>query len=448
MTKHLDTLHEAVSRLVAVWADAEDATGLGRARLMSANESLAALQHVIDGLRVEVAAGIAVESRRELRPESLAKQQGYRTAVQLIAATTGTSTGEASRLVALGEATAPRSDLLGARRPARYPLAQRALAAGTLGAPAAGLIIALLDRVRLKVDTERLAQAEALLIEKSVGLSLDEVRKLIARAEAHLDPDCVAPREEENRAQRAVRMYERNGRLHLDAEFDTESGAPVKAAIEGYVTAVFAARRNAIDPEAPDADHRTIAQLQADALSALCAHGLGCDQGAPALAGATVVVRIGLDDLVAGTGHGAIDGIDQPVSAGAIRRMAAGGGVIPAVLGSGSEILDWGREKRFFTRAQRLALVERDGGCAMCSLPPSMTRAHHLDWWNRDNGRTGLGRGVLLCESCHHRVHDNGWEIRIDGTGTAAKVWFLPPPYVDPLRTPRLGGIARYTLAA
>jgi hypothetical protein len=55
---------------------------------------------------------------------------------------------------------------------------------------------------------------------------------------------------------------------------------------------------------------------------------------------------------------------------------------------------------------------------------------------------------VLLCESCHHRIHDNGWEIRIDGSGVASKVWFIPPPYVDAARTPRLGGLARYTLAA
>jgi hypothetical protein len=243
-------------------------------------------------------------------------------------------------------------------------------------------------------------------------------------------------------------MFEREGRLHIDADVDVATGAPIKAAIEGHVTAVLNARAHALDPDAPDADRRSIAQLQADALADIAAHALGCDSNAPALAGATVIVRVGVNDLTDGTGYATIDGIDQPISISAARRMAASGGVIPYVLGTDSEILDWGREKRFFTRTQRLALVERDGGCAACTLPPSMTRAHHIDWWQRDLGRTDLNRGVLLCDNCHHRVHDNGWEIRIEGTGVTAKVWFIPPPSVDPERTPRLGGTVRYNLAA
>lgn len=141
-----------------------------------------------------------------------------------------------------------------------------------------------------------------------------------------------------------------------------------------------------------------------------------------------MVVRVHLDDLTAGTGFGTVDGVDTPVSIATVRRMAASGGVIPCVLGSAGELLDWGRERRLFTKAQRLALAERDGGCAMCGLPPDMTKAHHIAWWQRDAGPTDLSNGVLLCESCHHRIHDNGWEIRIDGAGAASRVWFIPPP--------------------
>ncbi|GAB3601098.1 HNH endonuclease [Microbacterium tumbae] len=447
-SKHLDVLHEAVNRLDAAWADAEGAGELGRLRLLAANDALGALHRLVDGLQAEVAAVIAHESRAELGSESLAKQQGFRSPSLMISATSGASAGEAARLVRVGEAVAPRADLRGAPLPAKYPAVRRALSCGVLGAPAASLIIALLDRVRLVAGPERVSEAEELLATRAIGLSLDEVRKLIVRTEAHLDPDGIAPAEEERRSRRALRVFERKGMLHLDGDFPVEDGAPIKAAIQGYVNATFASRAHALDPDAPDADRRTVPQLQADALSALCQHVIGCDADAPALAGVTVIVRVSLDDLTAGTGSGTVDGIDQPVSIGAVRRMAAGGGTIPAVLGTNSEILDWGREKRFFTRAQRLALVERDGGCAMCTLPPGMTRAHHLDWWTRDDGRTDLDRGILLCETCHHRIHDNGWEIRIDGAGVNARVWFIPPPHVDPQRTPRLGGNARYTLAA
>ncbi|WP_177243768.1 HNH endonuclease signature motif containing protein, partial [Microbacterium sp. AR7-10] len=39
-----------------------------------------------------------------------------------------------------------------------------------------------------------------------------------------------------------------------------------------------------------------------------------------------------------------------------------------------------------------------------------MTEVHHIDWWNRDTGPTDLTNGILLCSTCHHRIHDNGWE--------------------------------------
>jgi hypothetical protein len=257
----------------------------------------------------------------------------------------------------------------------------------------------------------------------------------------------VAPREDEARARRSLTMFERDGMLHVDLTTDVASGAPIKAAIQAYVTATFQARPAAPAPEAADADHRTVAMIQADALTAICEHASSCDNGRMPLTGATVVVRVSLADLESGSGAATIDGADRAVSISTCRRLAAGGGVIPLVLGGDSEILDWGREKRLFTRAQRLALVERDGGCAMCGLPPQMTKAHHIRWWARDEGATDLGNGVLLCESCHHRIHDNDWEIRIDG-GVKGRVWFVPPPNVDALRVPRLGGRARYDVAA
>lgn len=65
----------------------------------------------------------------------------------------------------------------------------------------------------------------------------------------------------------------------------------------------------------------------------------------------------------------------------------------------------------------------------------------------RDAGKTDLEDGLLVCTGCHHRIHDDGWDIEIDGTGVDATIWFLPPPWLDPQRTPHLGGAARYRLA-
>lgn len=446
MTNHLSPLREAVASLDAAWGAAADATELSRAQLVAVNAAIGVLQRRVDAVHAEVAAGIAHESRPELGPGSLAKEQGFRTPAKLIAATTGGSTGDALRLVKVGEATAARTNLIGDRLPSRYPAVQAALAAGTVSAQVAALIVAMLERVRVAAGAVRIAEGERLLVRQAPGLAVDDMRRLLQRAEAWLDPDGVPPREEELRAKRSTRMWERDGLFHLELVADAATAAPVKAAVRGYVTAAFAARTAAVEPDAVDADRRSVEQLQADALSLICAQALERQGDELPLAGATVIVRVGLDDLCAGDGVARIDGTDQPVSISAVRRMAADGGVIPWVMGGEGEVLDWGRRRRLFSRSQKLALTERDGGCAMCALPPEMTKVHHIDWWQRDTGRTDLRNGILLCETCHHRIHDNGWEIRIDGCGVAARVWFIPPPHVDPERTPRLGGRARFDL--
>ncbi|HEY5224221.1 MAG TPA: DUF222 domain-containing protein, partial [Microbacteriaceae bacterium] len=293
-------------------------------------------------------------------------------------------------------------------------------------------------------------------------IPLDLLFRLIREAEARLDQDGVAPREEELRSDRSVHIVQRrNGMTRMIAELDPESAAPVKAAIEAVVTHTLRARRDqerrnqqrrdgADDAQIADADTdgplfedlRTIPQLQADALTMIASHVLGCDQ-VPAAPSTTLVVRANLETLMEGVGFGQIDGIDQPVSAGTIRRLAATAGIIPMVMGTGSIPLDQGRAARLFSPAQRIALGERDGGCACCGLDIAYTQAHHIAWWKRDTGPTNLSNGVMLCPPCHVRTHNDGWIIRVDKHG---HVWFTPPPHVDPDQKPRLGGKARYGL--
>ncbi len=450
----LAVIDGALNDLRTAWTGGGDgplppASTLTGTRLIAVNDAMGLLRRLLDSAHADVATQIARESRPELGSDGLAKQQGFRNPAVLIAAATGTSTGDAIRLVKVGEATAPRTTLTGESAPARHPFVAAAHKAGRIGMLAASAIITMLDRAALRADRDSLDRAEQILCEQAVGMSIDQLAKVIARAEAHLDPDGLEPKERDARADRSLHIFERDGMLHFTGKLDPVTGAPVKTAIEAIVTADFRAALD--DPHRgsdPDSDLRSVPQRQADALALLAAHVLGCDHNDLPLGGATVVVRMSREDLENGTGHALIDGINQPISISAARRLAAGGGIIPCVLDAQGAILDWGREKRLFTRSQRLALVERDGGCAMCGLPPGMTRAHHIRWWNRDRGPTDLANGVLLCESCHHRIHDNGWDIRVDGVGTSAKVWFIPPSHVDPARTPRLGGRARFDYVA
>ncbi len=469
MNDPLANLLDALDGVVGSWpvsagGERLPIESLDETQLVAANDHLGRLRRHLDAVHARVASEIARHSRPELGPDGLAKKHGYRNPIALVAATTGTTNGDAARLVAVGEATAPRPTFSGEDAPARHPHVAAGLSSGSIGMPAAAAIIAMLDRVAMRCDREILDAAEQTLVQQAAGLTLDQLAKVIARAEAHLDPDGLEPKESELRADRALHMFERAGLLHLRATLDPETAAPIKTAIEALVSAEFRAQADALgggaangagsehlralSPADADAPRRTVPQMQADALALLASHLLGCDHKDVPIEGATVVVRMTLEQLTEGTGAALIDGIDQPVSVATARRLAAGGGVIPCVLGSHGEILDWGREKRLFTRAQKLALAERDGGCAGCGLPPGMTKAHHIRWWARDAGPTDLDNGVLLCDSCHHRVHDNGWEIRIDGTGVTARVWLIPPRHVDPACTPRLGGRARFDYAA
>lgn len=450
METPLAPVAQAVSAAEGLWGGSVDVADLPAPVLVGVNDALALARRRLDAVQVRVAAEIARQSRLELGPESLAKQHGFRNAMTLVAATLECAMGEAARLIRVGEAVTPRMTFSGEAAPARHPHIAEALGAGGIGVAAADMIVTMLERVEVRAGRQACNEAERILAAQAGGLTLDQLRKVVMRAEAHLYPDGIEPKEGEARAQRTFRMFERNGMMHVSGALDPESAAPLVTVIQAIVTAGFRTGDDVAvgDDTDRDAPHRTVAQRQADALSVLAQHYLDCDHTDQPLGGATVIVRVSLDDLRSGEGAATIDGIDQPVSIGAARRMAAMDGILPVVLGGDSEVLDFGRRRRLFTPTQKLALTERDGGCAMCGAPPGLAKVHHLRWWARDHGPTDLANGVLLCEACHHRIHDNGWEIRIVGGTVAGRVWFIPPAHVDPARTPRLGGRARYDYAA
>lgn len=443
MTNSLVGIAEALEALAAAGAE-RSPESLTAAELVAVNKAYGALRRRVDAAFAPVAAEIARQSRRELGKQSFAKRQGFASPAALISTTSGTGIGEALRIVQVGEATAPRMTLTGDPLPAKRQYVAASVARGDLGVTPAAAIVTLLDRLALRADAARIDEAERQLVELAPGLRPDELSKLLARVEAHLDPDGVEPRHEDARAQRSLVIQERDGMVTLTAKLDAETAAPVKTAIEAMVTQVLRRNEHAVDDER---DLRSVKQLAADALADLCRHGLSCDR-VPTGPATTVVVRMSLEQLQSGIGAATIDGLEQPVSAAAVRRLAADAQVIPCVLGGESEILDWGRLKRLFTPAQKFALAGRDGGCIFCGAPPGWCIVHHAKWWERDTGPTDLENGVLLCTGCHHRVHDDGWEIEIESTGPAGRVWIIPPAWIDPARTPRLAGNSRYALTA
>jgi hypothetical protein len=124
-----------------------------------------------------------------------------------------------------------------------------------------------------------------------------------------------------------------------------------------------------------------------------------------------------------------------PISAAEARRIACDADIIPAVLGSDSEVLDIGRASRLFTPPIRKALELRDKGCAFpgCDRPIAWCDAHHVVHWVHF-GETAYGNGCLLCRFHHSEVHKGHWTIVFAPDGIPE---FIPPPWVDRDRKPR-----------
>jgi hypothetical protein len=147
-----------------------------------------------------------------------------------------------------------------------------------------------------------------------------------------------------------------------------------------------------------------------------------------------VTVTMRYDDLQ----HNIADAVlsyGGPVSAAEARRIACDADIIPAVLGSGSEVLDVGRANRLFTPPIRRALALRDNGCAFptCDRPVAWCEAHHVQHWLH-HGESAYTNGVLLCQFHHTEVHKGHWTIVFATDGVPE---FIPPPWVDKDQKPR-----------
>jgi len=124
----------------------------------------------------------------------------------------------------------------------------------------------------------------------------------------------------------------------------------------------------------------------------------------------SLVITIDLDKLKAGIGAGVLS-TGQTISASEARRLACQCGVIPAVLDGKGQLLDLGRRRRFFTKAQRVALEIRDHHCRAegCDMPAAWCEAHHKQPWST-GGKTDLRDGALLCSRHHHLVHGSTYD--------------------------------------
>ncbi len=133
---------------------------------------------------------------------------------------------------------------------------------------------------------------------------------------------------------------------------------------------------------------------------------------------ATVVVTMTLEQLLDGLGAAGLD-TGGEISAAQARRLACEAGLIPAVLGGKSQVLDLARKTRLHTESQRIAIGIRDKKCTAlgCDRPPGWCHVHHPKPWSK-GGRTSVHNGALLCPYHHHRAHDPAYDTTRLANGT------------------------------
>lgn len=116
-----------------------------------------------------------------------------------------------------------------------------------------------------------------------------------------------------------------------------------------------------------------------------------------------------------------------PVAADQIAKLAADAKILPAVFSAEGDPLWLGRTDRHASTGQRAVLAARDGGCVNCAAPAERSEPHHIKWFSR-GGSTDIDNLALLCEHCHHLIHDDGWQLHSNN----GRLRLRPPPQPTP----------------
>ena len=148
---------------------------------------------------------------------------------------------------------------------------------------------------------------------------------------------------------------------------------------------------------------------------------------------AQLILTMSLTDLErragrATTHHGGTLTIDQAL------RLAADGGLLPAILDDAGSVLSYGRGRRLASPGQRKALFARDRGCTFpgCDRTAAQSEIHHTTDWAA-GGHTNLDTMAIACGYHNTEGPKSGWRtIMINGIPH----WQPPPwhPSQQPLR--------------
>lgn len=293
----------------------------------------------------------------------------------------------------------------------RWTLVGDALAAGAVNCEQARVVVHALEELPTDLGTDLAAQAEARLVELATDHEPRVLRVLGRRILEVVAPDVAEAHEarllerEEREAARAASLTMRDdghGRTHGRFTLPTLQAEMLRTALRAIAAPKHQGANGVPQPETRVPTAERLGRAFCEYVERYPADALPRSGGV----NASVMVTMTLETLLGGLAAASID-TGHRISPGGARRLACTAGIIPAVLGGPSQVLDLGRRRRFHTPAQRIALALRDGGCSAegCDAPPSLCHAHHDEPWSR-GGATSLGNARLLCPRHHSYAHD------------------------------------------
>lgn len=227
-------------------------------------------------------------------------------------------------------------------RPAHQPIVD-AVAEGVLAPRRAARLLRSLRQVRPVTDPATYDEHIALLLPVAADVGYTDAD--LKRVTDHLVGVALsdAEHEERARAQRELRgVHESSLADGSLTRFIVTADAEGAAALRAVLTSPLAAP--APDEDGPDP--RSATQRRYDALMTVIGRGVSSPEGAPTTSKARLVVTMSYDSLtrqLAGTGASQTGEMLSPAT---VRRLACSAEIIPAVLGTESEVLDLGRAAR------------------------------------------------------------------------------------------------------
>ncbi|MFD7073772.1 DUF222 domain-containing protein [Nocardioides sp. NPDC059952] len=304
-----------------------------------------------------------------------------------------------------------RSQIKLATSVAKYELVAAGLAEGVVSQDKARVLTQALDNLATDpaVSAEDLALAEKLLVDHATQLTANQLKIAGRRILVEVDPERfeaaeakALQREEEHAARRTFFSSRDNGdgTIDLHARVSRAVGMRLRTILDSLAqprkwSAEDKGRKAPYDRLLGQAFARVVETYDVDLLPRHGGHAT------------TVFITMSVEDLRNDLGTAALGFDGEKITAAEARRLACNADLVPAVLGTNSEVLDLGRTARLAHPIQHRALRLRDQGCQAedCDAPAAWTEAHHLTPWS-EGGVTNLANMVLLCPSDHRRIHD------------------------------------------